>query len=72
MILAKDNIDIPNYLHHDPNKQNCYGETVAMILAKQEIMPPKEWMHNYDIKDINDKTLKDYLEDNYLPIPKHW
>ena len=35
-------------------------------------MPPREWMHNYDIKDINDKTLKDYLEDNYLPIPKHW
>ena len=35
-------------------------------------MPPREWMHSYNIKDINGKTLKDYLEYNYLLIPKHW
>lgn len=35
-------------------------------------MPPREWMHNYNIKDKNNKTLKDYLKDNNLPIPEHW
>ena len=42
-----------------------------MILVSQKIMPPKEWMHNYD--NIHDNilkfTLKDYLKHSYLPIP---
>lgn len=32
-----------------------------MMLVNQKIIPPKEWMHNYNIKDKNIKTLKDYL-----------
>ena len=29
-------------------------------------------MHEYDIKAKNNKSLKDYLKYNCLPIPKHW
>ena len=43
-----------------------------MILAEQEIMPPRECMHNYDIKNVDGRTLKDYLEAYYLPVPYHW
>ena len=32
MILAKNNIEIPEYLCHDPNIQNNNCETVAMIM----------------------------------------
>ena len=32
MILACNNIEIPEYLYHDPNIQNNNGETVAMIM----------------------------------------
>ena len=42
------------------------------MLAQKGIIPPREWIHSYDIKDGYNRTLKDYLEDNYLPIPKHW
>ena len=35
-------------------------------------MPPRCWMHNYDIKDKDGKTLKDFLEDSNLPVPYHW
>lgn len=42
-----------------------------MILTNHCIMPPREWMHNYNIKDEYNRTLKDYLEDNDLPVPYH-
>ena len=31
MILAKNNIDIPEYLHHETSLRNNDKETVAMI-----------------------------------------
>ena len=43
-----------------------------MILAKNGIIPPQDWMHNYNIIDNNNKTLKYYLENNQLPVPYHW
>ena len=42
--------------------------TVAMILANKGIMPPRYWMHDYNIRDIYNKTLNDYLQENNLPI----
>ena len=71
MILALNNIDIPKQCQHDPSIQNKYGDTVATILVSQKIMPPREWMHNYDIihDSILEFTLKDYLKHSYLPIP---
>ena len=35
-------------------------------------MPSKEWMHSLNIKNKYDKSLKNYLIDNNLPIPQHW
>ena len=32
-----------------------------MILINKPIIPPRQWAHNYEIKDIFNKTLKDYL-----------
>ena len=32
-----------------------------MILTTNEIMPPRQWMHNYDITDNSNKSLKYYL-----------
>ena len=43
-----------------------------MILANKRIMPPREWMHGYNIRDKYDKSLKTYLRNNNLPIPCHW
>lgn len=33
-----------------------------MILADENIMPPKEWMHNYNIENKYGATLIGYLE----------
>ena len=35
-------------------------------------MPPKELMHNYDIKNMSNYNLKHYLENHNLPVPYHW
>ena len=43
-----------------------------MILADENIMPPREWMHNYVIKNKDDETLKSIMIKNYLPGPYHW
>ena len=43
-----------------------------MILAYKRIIPPREWMHDYDIKNNFNKSINDYLRDNYLPVPKYW
>ena len=41
MILAINNITIPNEWYHDPNIQNKYGMTVAMYMARNEKVPDK-------------------------------
>ena len=43
MILALNKINIPDEWKHDPNIKNKYGNTVAMHLATNCIIPPKEW-----------------------------
>ena len=35
-------------------------------------MPPREWMHSYDIKLCENETLKYYLHSYSLPVPRHW
>ena len=40
MILAYNNIEIPECWYHEPTTQNKYGYTVAMILfEKRKIVP---------------------------------
>ena len=39
MIMAKRNMTIEKEWHHDPNIKNKQGYTVALILAKNGIIP---------------------------------
>ena len=41
MILAINNIEIPNEWYHDPNIKNKYGYTVAMYQASYGKIPDK-------------------------------
>jgi len=41
MILAYDKIIPPRYFEHDPNMTNINNETVAILLAKNGIVPPE-------------------------------
>lgn len=45
MIDAKNGI-IPELGNYDLKYRNMKGETVAMILIKQIIIPPREWLFN--------------------------
>ena len=40
-----------------------------MIFAENGIMPPREWMHNYDTETKYNETLESYLESSDLPVP---
>ena len=35
--------------------------TVAMYLANNRIIPPKQWIHDPNIKDNNNRTVAYYL-----------
>lgn len=43
-----------------------------MFIAKNQFIPPQNWMHNYNIKNKDNKTLKDILKENHLPVPLKW
>ena len=43
-----------------------------LLVINNQIIPPRQWMHNYYIMDNYKQTLKDYLEQYYLPVPYHW
>ena len=43
-----------------------------ILVEKLHKLPPKCWMHSYNIKDICNYSLKDYLHKEQLPIPYHW
>ena len=43
MILANNNVIIPNYLYHDPNISDHSGNTVAMPFAYNKILPDERW-----------------------------
>lgn len=61
-----------SYNYHDRYLTNKDNQTVAMILAKNGIIPPKEWMHDDSIIDYQDESLSDILAKHYLCSPKHW
>ena len=43
-----------------------------MWLTAQYKFVPRYWMHSYDIKNKKDKSLKDMLIDNKMPIPQEY
>ena len=46
--------------------------TVAMHLANNKIIPPKEWYHNPNIRDNNHHTVAHYLKTHNIPVPNEW
>ena len=43
-----------------------------MLLAKDGIVPPKQWIHDPNIKDKGYYTVVRYLKENKLPVPNEW
>ena len=39
------------------------------MLTEKHKLVPKQWMHNYNIINIDNKTLKDLMKENHMPIP---
>ena len=52
---------IPKLNNNDPNYQNIKGDTAGILLTKRGKIPPKEWMHDYTIRDKYEHSLKNYL-----------
>ena len=46
--------------------------TVAMYLAINRIIPPKQCIHDPNIKDGNKNTVAYYLKNVYLPVSNEW
>ena len=40
-----------------------------MWLTKRSCLIPRQWMHDYIIKNKDGKTLKDIMTENNMPIP---
>ena len=43
-----------------------------MILAKNGIIPPKEWIANTSLENMINQDIKRNLQLGLLPIPTHW
>ena len=43
-----------------------------MLLAKDGIIPPKEWTHDPTIVNNHGKTVEKYLLENKKEVPEHW
>ena len=43
-----------------------------MWLVKKGKLIPREWMHSFDIKNIDGKTLKEVIIDSSAPVPTEW
>ena len=56
----------------DPEYDCGYGWTVAMLLAYNGIIPPKEWIHDPNIKNKRGDTVAYYLKKKNLPVSNKW
>lgn len=83
MLLAYHKIIPPKLLYHNPLLKNKYDDTVAAILARYGIIPPKQWEHKssilfkQSIRKNNDSydiyvTIGDLLFKNKSPLPNAW
>ena len=48
------------------------GKTVAMHLASNGIIPPKEWHHDPSLQEIYRETVAMKLAKNEIIPPKEW
>lgn len=44
---------------HSSSLANWNGDTVAMLLAENKIVPPNDWFHDPNIKNKEGKTVRD-------------
>lgn len=70
MILAMLNKEIPDEWYHDPILQNINGDTVAILMAKNGIIPPQQWYHDPLIHNKKYETTAICLADNNIFPPK--
>ena len=69
--MAANKIIPPSFLHHEPHKiTNVGGKTVAILLAKNGIIPPDEWKHEADFKDSFNNTVAIELAKNGIIPPE--
>lgn len=57
MFLARRGIAPPSEFHHDPEKGDKDGWTVAMYLVMKETKVPSEWRHKKTLKTNNGYTI---------------
>ena len=43
-----------------------------MLLASKGIIPPKEWIHDPNIRNFKNKTVSDLLKEKHIPVPNEW
>ena len=43
-----------------------------MMLAFNGIIPPKEWCHDPNIRDLWKNTVAHYLKTHNIPVPNIW
>lgn len=57
---------------HSGILKNNEAQTVAMILARNGIIPPAIWKHDPKLRDIECKRVSDYLIENGLEVADIW
>ena len=45
---------------------------MAIILASRSIVPPKEWIHDSNIRNKSNLNVTDMFKIHYFPIPNEW
>ena len=48
---------IPEYWQHNPELQDLSGNTVAILCAKNKIIPSEKWKYNILIQNNNKNTV---------------
>ena len=45
----------------NPLNRNIDGDTVAILLSSKGIIPPRQWMHDVNLRNHIGETIKSYL-----------
>ena len=49
---------IPELNNNDPNYQNIKGDTAGILLTKRGRIPPREWIHDINLKNDKKQSIK--------------
>lgn len=62
MFCARLGLIPPKEWHHSKMMKDVYLNTVAILLAYNNVIPPASWMHDVDLKNICGHSIKACLE----------